>query len=150
MNLHAIGRAGLLLAPALTLFVPAALAEPPQSELQRVEISSQKTQQPRYDVTENCPTIADKLPVALGHDWYRIQKDGTVYVEFTLSEGRPGEIRSSGGPRDYYPAIRKAMRNLDCKKGGAPERFAFEIVFRDEWDQPIDERPRPVAFLKLR
>ncbi len=150
MTLDISRRARLAIAIALAGLATGALAQG-AADLQRVEINAQKAAAaPRLDVRANCPGIDAALPLALANVWKYGPATGVVDVQFELRGDEVQVLSTRGGPRDYHPSVRRAVRGLNCATATAePKRFAFQIVFRDE---PADQRSsgrQTVALLQI-
>jgi hypothetical protein len=101
--------------------------------LQAVTVFAAKNPEPlRFDVRGACSDIDTALQKSLSFAWGRVQQSGATRVQFRLDRNGVTNVRSSGGPWDYRPYIRRAVNRLDCRvASGEAQEFAFLLVIRD-------------------
>jgi hypothetical protein len=119
-KIQAISVAGLLFAGA------AAMA----ADLQRVEVEGRTTAKPaRTDVVKACPAVLAQLDEAMTAAYAREEQGGLVDVRFRVKDGVVREVKASGGPQAYRPAVQRAVSSLDCQGNGTSgvQDYAFQV-----------------------
>ena len=100
-----------------------------QAQLQRIEITAQ-TEPQRYDVHAVCPGIDQSLQKSLDLAWQRLRQPGLVSVQFRLKGQQLTEVTPTGGTREYFRYVRRAVGKLACNSGRDDEQlFAFDVRF---------------------
>jgi hypothetical protein len=127
-----------------------AQAQSPDDPARVVVSGSRPTEVTRYDVEKACPGIALALDDSLSQAVSTYGKTGDVRVEFQMSEQRIQSVSPKGGPREYRPAIKRAVRALSCQQTAGDERFVFILRFVDPDQVPQGRSPRRTALLTLR
>jgi len=140
---------------SLTVFVLIAAAASAQAQSAdgpaRVVVSGNRpTPVTRYDVEQACPGMAAVLDDSLSQAVSTYGKTGDVRVEFQMKDQRIQSVSPLGGPREYRPAIKRAVRALSCQQTAGDERFAFILRFVDPDQVPQGSHPQRMALLPLR
>lgn len=117
--IQTIALAGLLLANA------AAMA----ADLQRVEVEGRSRLPARTDVAKACPTVLADLEEAMTAAFAREEQSGLIDVRFRVQDGVVRQVKASGGPRAYRPALQRAVSSLDCQGNGTSgvQDYAFQV-----------------------
>ena len=125
-----------LIAAVLSLVAGAAAAQDP--DLTRVEIAGKQLPKlSRTDVHKVCTHLDSTLFEGLAKAWYDNQAEGDVRVQFQLRGGEITSVTTTGGPRVYHQAIRRAMPYVDCQTdASATQQFAFVLAFRESEEEP--------------
>lgn len=83
----------------------------------------------RTDALLACPGIDRELQRELSHAVATIGKAGIAGVEFELRDGRVWRLGVLGGPGEYRPHLRRALRGFDCPAGRAGVRLRLIVRF---------------------
>jgi hypothetical protein len=118
-RIQSLALAGLLLANA------AAMA----ADLQRVEVEGRSKTPARTDVAKACPTVLADLEEAMTAAFAREEQSGLIDVRFRVQDGVVRQVKASGGPREYRPALQRAVSGLNCPGNGASgvQDYAFQV-----------------------
>jgi hypothetical protein len=84
---------------------------------------------PRLDVTQACTGITELLEQALAPALQALGQSGSSEVTFRWHAGKAELVALHGGPTAYRPALRQALRGLDCASAAAGQHFRFQLRF---------------------
>jgi hypothetical protein len=122
-----------------------AMSGPAFAQLQQTVITGQQPAgPPRVDVERACPAIAETLNRELSPAMEMFGREGTVRVEFRIAGDAVESVTARGGPHEYRPFVRRAMRAVTCIPDSRGDRFVFSIRFDPE---APPEAPQRVARL---
>jgi hypothetical protein len=59
----------------------------------------------------------------------REEQSGLIDVRFRVQDGVVRQVKASGGPREYRPALQRAVSGLNCPGNGASgvQDYAFQV-----------------------
>jgi hypothetical protein len=104
-----------------------------QTAVQQTLIRAVATEAPpRADVTSACPAVVDTLVRELGHAVRMFGRAGTSDVQFRWTADGAAEVSTRFGPAEYRPAIRRAVRAVECPLARRGDRFVLSIRFEPE------------------
>ena len=87
---------------------------------------------PRAEVAIVCPGYQSILKSALAGEWGRVGITGDVKVVIRVRGNQILDVTPQSGPREYYRAVQRAVRRMNCTVDGAEEQLVpLEIGFRE-------------------
>ena len=87
---------------------------------------------PRAEVAIVCPGYQNILKSALAGEWDRVGITGDVKVVIRVRGNQILDVTPQSGPREYYRAVQRAVRRMNCTVDGAEEQLVpLEIGFRE-------------------
>lgn len=87
---------------------------------------------PRAEVAIVCPGYQSTLKSALAGEWDRVGITGDVKVLIRVRGNQILDVTPQSGPREYYRAVQRAVRRMNCTVDGAEEQLVpLEIGFRE-------------------
>lgn len=87
---------------------------------------------PRAEVAIVCPGYQSILKSALAGEWGRVGITGDVKVVIRVRGNQILDVTPQSGPREYYRAVQRAVRRMNCTVDGADEQLVpLEIGFRE-------------------
>ena len=114
-----------LLLSAACLTAAPVLAQQAQDALPTVEVRRQLT------LSSACPQALGTLSEALQKAALELDRTSEVLVEFTLTDDRLSELRTTSSDWAIRDPVRRAVRRLHCRTPeAAPYKVRFRIVFQ--------------------
>lgn len=87
---------------------------------------------PRAEVAIVCPGYQGILKSVLAGEWNRVGITGDVKVVIRVRGNQILDVTPQSGPREYYRAVQRAVRRMNCTVEGAEEQLVpLEIGFRE-------------------
>lgn len=89
---------------------------------------------PRLDLNQACPDAPTRLNQELTPALKTWGRSGTLDVMFRWDGARATLLHASGAPAEYRPALRRALRVLQCPGARAGEPIRFLLRFNPDLD----------------
>ena len=74
-----------------------------------------------------CPLIDETLQEALQGSAYRLIKESTVKVQFTLNGDQISEVQQQGGSKANQARVRDALKHLACRSEQGEQQIEFML-----------------------